>query len=103
MLHGWGWEKGAGRKEETGRVSDTAPVPVPASSPAFARKVLYFLTLLILGASKPVKLQPYLINFSAFCGKERGDHHKAETLLDEAMSTSSQSWSRICGKETDRD
>lgn len=42
-----GLGKGAGRREEGGsfgRVSDTAPMQVPASSPAFARKILGLLS-----------------------------------------------------------
>lgn len=48
MLDGWGWEKAQEEGGSFGRVSDTAPVLVPASSPAFAREVLALLSTLPL-------------------------------------------------------
>lgn len=50
-----------------------------------------------------MKLLLCLISFSGFV--EGGDPHKAllgaGTLLGTAMSTAPQSWSHICGKETE--
>lgn len=44
VLDGWGWEKVQEEGGSFGRVSDTAPVLVPASK-TFAREVLALLTL----------------------------------------------------------
>lgn len=92
-----------GRKEggSFGRVSDTPPMQVPASSPAFAMKVFGLLTPYPFFELPQTyeNVQPCLINFSGFVEKNRDEPAKAETLLGIAMSTSPQSWSHICGKE----